>query len=317
MFNGGFPINEIDGCYYWLNNKLSPDLLKSHVIEALGLSGILTFANKSNLDNKVLGEKCLELDHNWGLNWITIGVVFVGYDHSVEKAFLRNKTFYESWIANSDAPIYVMNGSLKDFKKFVGNKNDTSFDPHTREAMRDLDDMLGFIWKKDNINQFYPTPSWLSDYISQYIAGPGKILEPSAGKGDLLDSIRGRVGNSVIDCFEIEEDNRKKLTAISGVNLIGSDFLEAEPNPIYDYVVASPPFSNGSDVEHIKKMFEFIKIGGRIITTASGSNTQKLEEFLKSIGDSASIKKIILPTNSFGPKSDNKNSLLLIIDRLK
>lgn len=144
---GGFPVNEIDGNYYWLNNKITDQFLKDSVLESLGLSGMLTFANKSNLSNKDLGKKCIDLGHNWGFNWITIGVLFVGYDEAVEKSFLRNNTFYQSWIANNNIPIYIMNGSLKDFKKFISNKNDKSFDVYTRQAMSDVHDVISFLWE--------------------------------------------------------------------------------------------------------------------------------------------------------------------------
>ena len=312
---GGFPINEIDGEFYWLNNKLSEDFIKNSIIKSLGLSGMLTFANKSNLSNKDLGEMCLSLGHNWGLNWITIGILFNGYDSAVEKSFLRNTTFYQSWIANNDIPIYVMNGSLKDFKKFISNKADTSFDAHTRNAMSDIHNSISFMWSVENKTQFYPTPEWLSDYIASFVNFDGKILEPSAGNGSLIKALNNRVSCNV-DCYELDEANRIELSKMDNVNLIGYDFLQAESNPIYDFVIASPPFSNNSDVIHIMKMFEMLKVNGRIITTASGSKSSKLDVFLKSIEGKSLYQKIILPKNSFGNNSGNTDSILLIIDKL-
>lgn len=312
---GGFPISEDNGEFYWLNNKLSEDFLKYSITESLGQSGILTFANKSNLSNYELGKKCLSLGHNWGFNWITISILFVGYNEDVEKSLLRNNTFYQSWIANNNIPIYVMNGSLKDFKKFISNKDDKSFDINTRKAMSDIDNMLNFLWKVENKHQYYPTPEWLSDYMCSLVTSEGKILEPSAGTGSLITSLRKRI-TTTVDCFEIDESNRKKLIEVDGVNLIGYDFLLAESTPIYDSIIASPPFSKNSDVIHIKKMFEFLKVGGKIITTASGSNTSILDDYLKSIETVSSVQKILLHKNCFGEKSSNTNSLLLIIKRL-
>ena len=63
-------------------------------------------------------------------------------------------------------------------------------------------------------------------------------------------------------------------------------------------------------------MFEFLKIGGKIITTASDSNTNMLDDFLNSIQHSCNVKKIKLPKNSFGDKSSNTDSLLLIINKI-
>ena len=96
----------------------------------------------------------------------------------------------------------------------------------------------------------------------------------------------------------------------------GYNFLEIVSDPVYDFIIASPPFSNNSDVLHITKMFEFLKIGGRIITTASNSGSNNLDIFLNNIKDISKIKKIILPKNSFGENSNNVNSILLIIDKI-
>ena len=61
---------------------------------------------------------------------------------------------------------------------------------------------------KDN-KDFYPTPSSLAYKMVGMISKgySGRILEPSAGKGDLVDAIKGKHSNrwgggAVIDCIE-------------------------------------------------------------------------------------------------------------------
>ena len=51
---------------YWAGKKLDVSTVKTHFTEALGLSGMLTYMNKSNLSLEDLGELCNERNHDWG-----------------------------------------------------------------------------------------------------------------------------------------------------------------------------------------------------------------------------------------------------------
>lgn len=106
---------------------------------------------------------------------------------------------------------------------------------------------------------FYPTPESLFRQLVgsniRYING--RILEPSAGKGDLIDLIRGegfsRRNNVKIDA--IENDPRLVSQLVSdGHNVLWDDFLTYETYKEYDYIVMNPPFSNG--VDHVLKALD-------------------------------------------------------------
>jgi len=110
---GGFPIKKYSGKTHLLNQEIDFKKLKEYIQEGLGLSGILTYANRSNLTLSEMGEVCQSRGHFWGYNWMTISLLFVNAHPDVEKSFLRNNTFYQSWIV-CNSSIYGMTGSIKD-----------------------------------------------------------------------------------------------------------------------------------------------------------------------------------------------------------
>ena len=80
---------------------------------------------------------------------MNISLLFVNYSNSVELSFLRHNKFFESWtIGTNDDKIktFAMTGSLKEFKKFVTNKNDKSFDLETRNTLSLIDKKYSILW---------------------------------------------------------------------------------------------------------------------------------------------------------------------------
>lgn len=115
---------------------------------------------------------------------------------------------------------------------------------------------------------FYPTPSAVVAKMLE-LADPKPhhlILEPSAGCGDLVSAIAG-TGTERVDCFEIHPLLRQALK-LQQFNLIGFDFLTVPPHPIYDRILANPPFSNNGVANHTIHAYSFLKPGGRLITVA-------------------------------------------------
>lgn len=110
---------------------------------------------------------------------------------------------------------------------------------------------------KDN-QDFYPTPG---DLFYQLIDGlrtfQGRVLEPSAGKGDMIKHIqkmnRYRRDDLTIDAIENDENLIPYLHE-EKINLVWNDFLTYKTYKEYDYIVMNPPFSNG--VDHVLKAIE-------------------------------------------------------------
>lgn len=117
---------------------------------------------------------------------------------------------------------------------------------------------------KDN-KDFYPTPSNLAYKMAGLIStGYAKrILEPSAGKGDLADILKGKHrysqgGCTVVDCIESDEDLRATLEG-KGHRVIDTDFLSYSGSKQYDAIVMNPPFSNGA--AHVLKAWDLVYNG--------------------------------------------------------
>lgn len=112
-------------------------------------------------------------------------------------------------------------------------------------------------------NNFFPTPAAVIEIMMQGEDIKGKVfLEPSAGKGDIIDYLTDNGAKSVISC-EIESELREILKTKSIV--ICDDFLTLTSDKIshIDYIVMNPPFS--ADDSHILHAYEIAPAGCNII----------------------------------------------------
>lgn len=124
--------------------------------------------------------------------------------------------------------------------------------------------------KTQELLEFYPTPKHLIDKMLSCIKWEevSTILEPSAGKGDILKEIEDRYErrcysrNINIDAVELNPELRHILTG-NNFRVVHDDFLTFQTYKQYDLIVMNPPFSNGD--EHLLKALEMQERGGGII----------------------------------------------------
>ena len=127
---------------------------------------------------------------------------------------------------------------------------------------------------------FFPTPAAVSDDLCAMIeegllqSNP-RILEPSAGQGGLVEAIRRWYDQKhidgaeswQIDCCEMDPLNRRVLET-KGINLVGENFLEYQPEHPYDLIVMNPPFSVEGDkkawITHIEHAWSMLGNDGQI-----------------------------------------------------
>jgi len=110
---------------------------------------------------------------------------------------------------------------------------------------------------------FYPTPTEVIFQMLEGITIEDKIiLEPSAGKGDIMDYLNDNGAKEILFC-EINED-LQKISQHKGKFLM-SDFLTLESSQIshIDLIVMNPPFS--ADEKHISHAFNIAPAGCKII----------------------------------------------------
>ena len=115
---------------------------------------------------------------------------------------------------------------------------------------------------------FFPTPPEAIAKILEVAQLDPKhsVLEPSAGSGDLASEI-ARLGISKLDCFELHPPLQNALK-LQGFNVLGDNFLSCSPQPIYDRILANPPFGNNGVARHTQHAFKFLKPGGKLVTLA-------------------------------------------------
>ena len=109
--------------------------------------------------------------------------------------------------------------------------------------------------------QFYPTPSALAftAYAKFKNKNVTRLLEPSAGRGDLLAPfMTSRYNRPEIDCIELDFGNQAILRE-KGLTVIDADFLQFDGAAMYSHVLLNPPFSQGA--EHVIKGFSLIASG--------------------------------------------------------
>ncbi len=125
----------------------------------------------------------------------------------------------------------------------------------------------------DLFKEFYPTPDELIEQIftdfNINFRNYKYFLEPSAGKGNLVDVImKKKTENSWqkpdcdIDCIEISEE----LTGIlksKNLRVIYNDFLSFHTMKRYDLILLNPPFSDGD--KHLLKALSLVENGGDVI----------------------------------------------------
>lgn len=125
--------------------------------------------------------------------------------------------------------------------------------------------------------QFYPTPEpviqkMLAPYWSEMTRGvhqwkyegyklPKHILEPSAGKGDIINHITkyDTYNKPNFYAFEVDPNLQDILKQNKDVQLLGSDFLECKVDIVFDMIIMNPPFHNGAT--HLLKAWDILHSG--------------------------------------------------------
>lgn len=120
---------------------------------------------------------------------------------------------------------------------------------------------------------FYPTPKEVIERMMMDENVCGKtILEPSAGKGDIVDWLYENGAAEVIAC---EKDPNIRRLLSGKCDIIAEDFLTVTPEQVshVDYIVMNPPFSQGA--RHILHAFEIAPAGCTIVALCNDDNLER------------------------------------------
>lgn len=150
--------------------------------------------------------------------------------------------------------------------------------------------------------QFFPTPREMANFAIDQLTwdfdiNTARFLEPSAGQGAIANALIRKFGPTInVDLVEISAFNcailRRQFPS-GNFNITHGDFLQMEGiEGGYDVIVANPPFTRLSDIDHVMHMYSMLKPGGQLISIMSTSwlhNTQKkaaaFRAFMEENGD--------------------------------
>ena len=109
---------------------------------------------------------------------------------------------------------------------------------------------------------FYPTPkSLIARMVAKIQNKDAKsYLDPSAGKGDIIDYFKDIYKYRIerVDAIEIDETLQATLKG-KGIHVIDNNFLQFAGADKYDVICMNPPFINGH--EHLLKAIEIMYCG--------------------------------------------------------
>lgn len=175
--------------------------------------------------------------------------------------------------------------------------------------------------------QFFATPDELADElvrladIGERWTNPSfRILEPSAGQGAIIKAIQRRhTDRCPVYAIEKMGINRTILEKMNNVFLNKEpDFILTNTDTGFNRIIANPPFMKNQDIDHIYKMYDVLKEGGRIVSIASNHWTisdrnkeTNFREWLEDVG--AQIKDI--PMGSFKESGTMVGGKIIIIDK--
>lgn len=173
---------------------------------------------------------------------------------------------------------------------------------------------------------FYPTPRELCIQMLEphirYMCGR-YCLEPSAGKGNLVDVANeliekynndfARSMTAKIHTIEIEPELRATLAG-KDYTIIGEDFMAFNPNYCYEFIFANPPFEGGE--KHFLRAWDILASGGRMVfllnaQTLKNPHTKERQMLVDLIATYGNVKYI---ENAFSDAERKTNVEVVLIN---
>lgn len=183
-----------------------------------------------------------------------------------------------------------------------------------KESVESLAIMADLKW----IPGFFPTPKAIISRMldDADIRDGQRILEPSAGRGDIAEAIRAQHPEVQLTLCEINP----KLCAIlrrKGFAVEESDFLTTGGE--FDRILMNPPFENGQDMAHITHAFNLLADSGRIVAIGSESpffrNTAAAASFRALVDTHGWSEKLPDGAFTFSDRPTGTNTRLIVLDK--
>lgn len=185
---------------------------------------------------------------------------------------------------------------------------------------------------------FFPTPQDLASRIVALADVQNRhwVLEPSAGKGALIEAVKSAAPSARVEAYELLAKNvddlvdslieklsrcvkpSPTLLPTLGIRVNYADFLEVPIRAEFDRVVMNPPFAKRADIAHVRRAYQWLKEGGRLVSVMSAGvawrEDRLAKEFRQFVQErSGTIQQ--LPEGSFHTSGTEVNTVVVCIDR--
>lgn len=211
--------------------------------------------------------------------------------------------------------VSILRSAMREFIRYEQEVGENT-EQKQKDAQRKLEAEL----TQSKIDGFFPTPKKIvEEMLVEAAIEPGmKVLEPSAGKGNIALAIKEELQDGQLDVVEYNSRLSDYLKELD-LNVVADDFLTYE-GELYDRIVMNPPFEKGQDIDHVMHAYELLSPGGRIVAITSegpffrsDKKSTAFREWLEELG--AVSEK--LPDNTFkdSERSTGVATRMLIIDK--
>lgn len=215
-----------------------------------------------------------------------------------------------------------------------------TFDYEPQAAVQQVLETSVFELGDKNPFDYYPTPPAVGSKFAGLVtrlawnrtSGSDKlrILEPSAGSGNLVDSVNfswGSTGQRQVTDLQwtLIEIQPHLASGLRGkypraTVLEGVDFMSLKPGDVepFDIIVMNPPFSKGLDIKHVLHAFTLLRTGGALAAIMSPGwrfRNGKTAEQLHILFGTQKGKWEDLPEGSFKPSGTMVNTGILTLRR--
>lgn len=122
---------------------------------------------------------------------------------------------------------------------------------------------------KNTLGQYFTTNIELKEVLFSFILNaPSEILEPSIGRGDLVEFVSMELPEVVFDMYEIDE-TIEMLDGVERDRVIYGDFLDQPIEKQYKTIIGNPPYirtkRGNTYIDFIERCYDLLADDGELI----------------------------------------------------
>jgi adenine-specific DNA-methyltransferase len=123
--------------------------------------------------------------------------------------------------------------------------------------------------KMHKFGQYFTKNDYLKGCVYKLIRNnPTTILEPSMGRGDLVDHVLNKSPNTQFDLYEIDT-NIEPLNTINKDAIVFTDFMTCDITDTYNTIIGNPPFvrtkTGNLYIDFVEKCVKLLNENGELI----------------------------------------------------